>query len=203
MPFYTPFNDDEPGEAATFNARFAEMEAAISARAGALAAVNPTTFLTADAATININVVPNLPTLQLILALRTDRAGSGNDGIRITFNGDISSNYQSRFYVVDSTPSTGAYTATSGIQIDFATTAATAPTSTYAFGIVTIPLATSAFQKSGPFDFNQQDAAGLFPRSVWGTFYYPAAVVISSIRIVPVNGSVFVAGSSYSLLGMQ
>lgn len=196
--FYTQLVDGQPNRAATFNAALDQMEDAILARAGNLVRLTAWTTLTADTPSISIPVVAGNYGLQLMLSLRTDRAANTDDSIRIRLNSDTASTYQTA-YMKGGAATT--YSITTGFQIDFGAAAATSTSGLYAYSIVKFSRVSDAAARAGRFDTVHQATTGTSPNFLEGATWYPTAVAISSIQIVPVNGSNFVAGSQYALYG--
>lgn len=199
---YTPFTDDEPGQAATFNLRFAEMEAAITARRGAMIASTTPTTLAADAANITIDIVAGYDMLTLHASLRTNRAAA-NDDIRVTFNDDISSSYITRYILCDTVgaPSAGGATSTSGLTLGYGANGATATANTFSSLILRIPLASASLLKGVTWESVQSDSSITNPRLIVGGGWYPTASVITRIKLAPVTGTLIVTGSSYAVYG--
>jgi hypothetical protein len=201
MAFFTPFGTDEPGASANINYRLAEMEAAINARHGAMVERTQLT-LPADAATITIDVTVGDNLLMLVTNLRTNRAAA-NDAVYMTINDDITSSYIVRYIFADTVgaPSAAGASSSNGFTLDYAATGASAPANTFASMMMRVPMASSSILKACTYDISQSDSAASFPRLVMGSAWYPAAAAVTRLKLVPVNGTLFVAGSSYTLYG--
>lgn len=202
MTFFTPITDGELGRSAAVNSRLAEMELAILARQGVLVTLADWTTLTQDALVISPTVIDGYNTLELKMALRTDRAGAANDSIRITINNDTSNTYVWRYMLVTSTIASAGSSGVTGFQLANAATGATATSGTYAYVSVRFSMASSAVARTGNFESVQQDTTGAVPTACWGSLLYPVAAAIASLQVVPVNGTYFTAGSQYALYGM-
>jgi hypothetical protein len=195
---FTPLVDDQPNRAATFNAPLQEMEDSILARNGAFAQRTAWTTLAADATSISITVLAGDTGLTLYLKLRTDRAGNTDDSIRVRINNDVVSTYQTvSTYIGAAT----AFSITTGFQLDYGATGVTATSGLYAYSVVTLTRASDAAARAGRYDTVWQGTAGSTVRLLEGATWYPTAAAITSLQIVPVNGSNFVAGSQYALYG--
>jgi hypothetical protein len=157
--------------------------------------------LTADTPSITINVVAGDNTLNLIAALRTDYAGD-NDSIRIVINGDTSNTYLTRFLRVDTTSTNVPYSATTGWQLDYAANGATSTSGLYGYLNLKIPLASELQPKLAQYDSVTLPAIGAVPRLCLGSAVYPASAAVTQIRLTPVNGTNFVSGCRYTLIGM-
>lgn len=200
---YTPVVEGQPNRSATFNAALDSMEASILARAGTIVTRQRWTTMAVADTKIVIDVVAGDNTLQLMLALRTDRAGASDDAIRITFNDDTSSTYISRYARIDSSVTAVSNSGTTGFQLDYAATGATATAGTYGYVRLTIPLASSSSARGMNYEtVALPTTSGGTMKFCVGTGFYPTSAVISRLRIVPVNGTNFVAGSQYALYGM-
>jgi hypothetical protein len=199
MPtFFTPLVDGQPNRAATFNEPLQEMETAILARAGTVTALQAWTTMVEDDTEIVIDVVVGSNTLELMLMLRTDRAGASDDAIRITINGDVANTYSVRYALIDAGVASAANSGLTGFQLDYAATGATASVITYGCARILISQASTAAAHG----MNYESTAGDVVRFCVGSGIYPVASVITQLRIVPVNGTNFVAGSQYALYGM-
>lgn len=199
---YTELVDGQPRRAATFNAPLQQIEDAILARAGYFLQRTAWTAITVDAPSISIPVVAGDNTIQLMLKLRSDRAGGATDDpIRIKLNSDGTSTYQT-VYILSAGPATSAYSIVTGFQIDYGATAASSTSGLYSYSVVKFSRSSDAAARPGRFETVFQATTGTAPKLLDGALWYPTAAAISSIQIVPVNGSNFVAGSQYALYGM-
>jgi hypothetical protein len=198
---HTPLTEGQPNRAATFNAALQQIEDAILAREGYFVQRTAWTTLLTDTPSINIPVVAGDNTVQLMLKLRSDRAGNTDDPIRIKINSDGVSTYQT-VYILSTGPATTAYSIVTGFQIDYGATGATASSGLYSYSVVKLSRASDAEARAGRFETVFQATTGTAPRLLDGSLWYPTAIAVSSIQIVPVNGTNFVAGSQYALYGM-
>lgn len=204
MPvFFTPLADGDVGRADAINSRFTEMEAAIQGNPGALIALTPWTTLVDNQASITIDVAAGYNVLHLQASLRTNRAGSAIDSVLLTLNDDISSTYTVKAGYFDGSGSGYNLADTSGsngFDIAAAATAATALSGQYSFFRVQIPEASSAAAKHCAIDSICDGAT--YPAFIFGAGNYPNPVTITRIKLVPKNGTVFLAGSRTALFGM-
>ena len=202
MPeLFTPLSDGPLGRSSVVNDVLQEMEDNILARNAALIERIAWTTLTADTPTLSIPVSNGDDGLKLMLALRTDRAGAANDSIRIRINNESANNYQT-IHMLSTGPATTPYSATTGFQLDFGATAATATAGLYSYVIVRLALAAAAVAKIGRFETVHVGAAGGTVSLLDGGLFYPAGPAITSLQIVPVNGTNILSGSQYALYGM-
>ena len=197
---YTPLVDGQPRRADTYNAPLQEMETAILARDGAFVQRVAWTTLTVDTPSISINAAFGDNGLQLMLKLRSDRASNTDDSVRVRINSDTVSTYLT-VSLLSNGPATTNYSQTTGFQLDYGATGATATSGLYSFSIVKFSLASAASARAGRLETIWQGTTGSAPRFYDGATWYPTAAAITSIQIVPVNGSNFVAGSQYALYG--
>lgn len=178
------------------------MEDSILAAAGYFVQRTAWTTLTVDTPSISIPVLAGDNTIQLVLKLRSDRAGGATDDpIRIKINGDVTSTYKTT-HILSVGPATTSYSAVTGFQIDYGATAVSSSSGLYAYSVVRFSRASDAAPRAGGFETVHQATTGATPNLVDGGTWYPTSVAISSLQIVPVNGSNFVAGSQYALYGM-
>lgn len=199
---YTPLVDGQPRRADTYNAPLAEMETAILARAGTMVTRQPWTTMSVGDTKIVLDVVAGDNMLQLMMTLRTNRAGASDDAIRITINDDVANTYASRYALVDGSVASAGNSATTGFQLDYAATAATATAGTYSYVMVRIPMASVASARAMHYDSAMQPSVGGTMRLCVGSGFYPGTAIVTRLRIVPVNGTNFVAGCRYALYGM-
>lgn len=197
---YTPLVDGQPRRADTYNAPLQEMETAILARDGAFVQRVAWTTLTVDTPSITINAAFGDYGLQLMLSLRSDRAGNTDDPIRILINNDSVSTYRT-VHMLSTGPAATGYSITTGFQIDYGATGATATSGLFAYSIVKLTRASEAAARSGRFETVWQGTTGSAPNLLDGGLWYPTSAAITNLKIVPVNGSNFVAGSKYALYG--
>jgi hypothetical protein len=199
---YTPLADGELGRAANINSRLQQLEDAITVGAGLMRARTPWATLSANAASITINVEAGDNTLQLMATLQTDYAAQAYDTVLLRFNDDVSSTYTVRYGLVDSgaggsiTDASG----TTGFPLAKAAYGYLTATETYGFLKMTIPLASSLVAKACRY---QSVLPGAYAAYADGAGVYPAAVTITKITLLPVNGTVFLAGSRYALFGVN
>lgn len=194
---YTPLTDGQPRRAATYNTPLQEMEEAILARAGIFSARVPTTTLSADAASITLDLaVTSYPTLMLVATLRSKSASV--DNLRLRFNGDLASTYVLNMVAIDGSDSysgpsnVGSFDFTSIIQSD------SVGVGQYTFLTITISQAHLSTPKMIEFQAGRDST----PKLWWGAGYWPGAAAVSQILLSLSSGSNFASGSTYALYGI-
>lgn len=171
------------------------------------------TELSGNLATIDLTSIPaTFKHLKLILQLRTDRAGATVDDVYVRFNADSNAaNYYSySAYISGTTPTTTALerlgaTAT-GIQVANGATGATA--STDHISLVEILIANYRATNHPRFTkwdlyLQRSTGTGQLVAEIGGGMWSNAVDIINQITLVPVNGSNFVAKSTYELIGVS
>lgn len=199
MTLYTPMTDGELGRAAQINYRLQELEDAILEGEGLMRARTAWTTLSADAASITIPVTAGDNTLMLMANLMTDYGAQAYDTVLLTFNNDTASTYTVRYGSVDGGGSVVDASGTTGFPL--AKAAGTNATNNYfSFLKFTIPQASDLLAKACRYSSMLPYVP---PTYNDGLGIYPTAATIASIKLAPLNGTVFVSGSRYALFGVN
>ncbi len=176
---------------------------------GAMVQLQAWTVLGGSSATISIGSISgSYNNLYLLFALRTDSAGTNNDGFYMRFNSDsTAANYYS--YTVRTNGTTGANTATerlgvtaTGIEHNLALTAATAPSGYRGVGNITIYdyASTSRIRQTNcQFNLNRANTTGNVLFGTTTGLWTNTSNAITQIDLLPVTGTNFVTGSAYAL----
>lgn len=199
MVFFDPFTSDEPGSADTLNARFAQMQAAIEARAGSFFTYQQATVLVDSQANITIPISQIVhSTLMLVLLLRTDRAVAVDD-VGLQLNENTTSGYA--WQVAQLVGGAFAFNNNTGshITLQLAASGASAAADRLAYSMVTIEAAMETSAKLVIYD-NASNASG--NRAHFGSGSSPVMGALTSLTLFSPTANSFVAGSSYALYGM-
>ena len=206
MPLYTPIQDGDPGNAATFNSRFDEIANAISTSPSTISVITPWTVLVADTSTITISSIPaTYASLNLVALLRTNVAAAVSDMLLRPNNDSTQANYYLRRVVGGSAVSTASQLGTgfAGFFFDDFLCGASAPSNHYAILNMTIYRYTeTTYAKHILFDgytHSTDLSAGMFSLNGGGSWRGTNA--ISSLVMEAVSGN-FVIGSAYALYGV-
>jgi hypothetical protein len=171
------------------------------------------TVLGASAANIDLTSIPaTYKHLMIELELRSDRAANAADNAYIRLNNDSTAAdyYSYSIHMNGTTPTFNilerlAATAT-GIECNLSTTAATAPANEYGYFQIWIynyasvannrKIEVKTLNRTGT-------ASGNLRHILTAGWWLNTAAAVSRITILPVNGSNWVAGSSYMLYGFS
>lgn len=165
----------------------------------------PFTIIGADAANMTISSIPTtFNKMVLLIIARTDRAGQTNDGVLTRPNNNTTAaNYVgNQFFLRATSANVENLGATANLFPSITATAATAPAGYFGEVIVTIPnYASSANNRHYHFAgyLPLADTTGAMQHIVGGGTFKDATNPITSVTIVPQNGTNFKAGSGYAL----
>lgn len=165
----------------------------------------PYTVLSGNAANLTISSIPSgFNVLVLYLLLRSDRAANTTDGVLLRPNGDSTASHYfgNQFFLRATSANVENLGGLASIFASASATAATATSDYFAEWVITIQNYTS----TGHFRFihfngmiNINDTTGNLQHSAGESIWKDAANAITSLTILPQNGSNFVAGSASAL----
>lgn len=148
------------------------------------------------------NIPQDYTHLQIRGIVRTNRADSNQDALRIRFNSDSGNNYAHHFLLGNgSSASSGANTSISGILIDGVTVTNSAANSFGAFVIDLLDYKNTNKNKTLRSLSGREDntsGSAWFESGVWLN-----TSAITTVTIIPVTGSSFVQYSSFALYGIK
>jgi hypothetical protein len=199
MTFFTPLADGDLGRAEEVNSRLREMEAAITARRGVMVQLVEWTTLTADAAYLSINVPLGYARLKLIACLRSN-GGVTSDSLKIALNDEFINTYKTR---VMANGSDASYNTVDGWTVPACAASPTSPAGNYGALTVNIAEASSSNPKQANFESTVFYLASSGLDTVWGSASTTITSPIVRIRMTPVSGTLLMAGSHYTLCGMN
>lgn len=206
MPVYTPIVDGEPGTAATFNTRFAELEAALSVGSTDFANLVTFTTLSGSQPTITINSInQTYSIIQLIALMRSDVVATTSNLV-LQFNGDSTvGNYWTRRVTHAAAVSTAEQLGAgfAGHDLSGMILGASAPASHYAVLDLRIFRYTDTGTRNILFDayaHSANTAGGMLYYAGGGS--YRGGAAITSITLSATGGN-FVSGTQYALYGVK
>jgi len=162
-----------------------------------------TTYLEADATSVTFSSLGSYEHLQIRASLKTSRAASVHDALRVTFNSDTGNNYSYHWMMGDSTNETAGHLAGGRLDLQqFTAEGTTTPASEFCTTIVDILDYRNA-SKNTSVMYACGFGGASFPRVTFGDGLWDDTAAVTSIILDQESSPNFVRGSVFTLYGLN